>query len=65
MTVFLLYLYSAGRQRTQATVIGIVAGFVGFVIFLIYALDKPFDGAMRLSTQPYTYFVDQWEGKRL
>jgi Protein of unknown function (DUF4239) len=65
LTVFLLFLSSAGERRTQAAVIGIVAGFVGFVVFLIYALDKPFDGAMRLSTQPYTYFVDQWEGKRL
>jgi Protein of unknown function (DUF4239) len=65
LTVFLLYLYSSGRRRTQAAVIGIVAGFVGFAMFLIYALDEPFDGAMRLSTQPYTYFVDQWDGKRL
>lgn len=65
LTVFLLYLYSGGRIRTQAVTIGVVAGFLGFVIFLIHGLDRPFDGALRLSAQPYTYFIDQWRGKPL
>lgn len=65
LSVFLLYLYGGGKMRTQAIMLGIVAGFIGFVVFLIYALEKPFAGELRLSTQPYTYFLDQWRGKSL
>lgn len=65
LSVFLLYLYGGGRAGTQAVMLGVVAGFIGFVVFLIYALDEPFAGELRLSTQPYTYFVDQWRGKPL
>jgi Protein of unknown function (DUF4239) len=65
MSVVLLYLYGGGRVRTQAIMIGVVAGFIGFVVFLIFALEHPFGGELRLSTQPYTYFVDQWRGKPL
>jgi hypothetical protein len=65
LTVFLLYLYRGGKVLTQAIMIGIVAGFIGFVVFLIYALDGPFGGELRLSTQPFTYFIDQWKGKPL
>ena len=65
LTVFLLYLYSGGRTLTQAVTIGVVAGFLGFVIFLIHGLDQPWNGALRLSSQPFTYFLDQWHGKPL
>jgi Protein of unknown function (DUF4239) len=65
LTVFLLYLYRAGRVLAQAIMIGIVAGFIGFVVFLIYALDSPFARELKLSTQPFTYFIDQWRGKPL
>jgi hypothetical protein len=65
MTVFLLYLYRAGRVTAQAIMIGVVAGFIGFVIFLIFTLDNPFARDLKLSTQPYTYFLDQWRGKPL
>lgn len=65
LSVFMLYLYRGGSVRTQAVMIGIVAGFIGFVMFLIYALETPFAGELRLSTQPYTYFLDQWRGKPL
>jgi hypothetical protein len=65
MTVFLLYLYRAGKVRTQAIMIGVVAGFIGFVVFLIFTLDNPFARDLKLSTQPFTYFIDQWRGKSL
>jgi hypothetical protein len=65
LTVFLVYLYGGGRVRTQAIMLGVVAGFIGFVMFLIYTLDMPFARELKLSTQPYTYFIDQWRGKPL
>lgn len=65
LTVFLLYLYGGRRVGAQAIMLGVVAGFLGFVVFLVYALDEPFAGELRLSTQPYTYFIDQWRGKPL
>ncbi len=65
LTVFLLYLYRSGKVLTQAIMIGIVAGFIGFVMYLIHALDSPFGGDLELSTQPFTYFIDQWRGKPL
>jgi hypothetical protein len=65
LTVGLLYLYGGGSVRTQAIMLGVVAGFIGFVVSLIYALDMPFGHELRLSTQPYTYFIDQWRGKPL
>jgi hypothetical protein len=65
LTVFLLYLYRGGSVLAQAIMIGIVAGFIGFVVFLIHALDSPFAGELRLSTEPFTYFSDQWRGKPL
>jgi hypothetical protein len=65
LTVFLLYLYRAGKVRTQAIMIGVVAGFIGFVVFLIFTLDNPFARDLKLSTEPFTYFIDQWRGKSL
>ena len=65
LTVFLLYLYGGGRVRTQAIMLGVVAGFIGFVVFLIFALENPFAGELKLSTQPYTYFIEQWRDKPL
>jgi Protein of unknown function (DUF4239) len=65
LTVFQLYLYRAGKVRTQAIMVGIVAGFIGFVAFLILTLDNPFARDLKLSTQPFTYFLDQWRGKSL
>ena len=65
MTVFLLYLYRAGKVRTQAIMIGVVAGFIGFVVFLIFTLDNPFARDLKLSAQPFEYFLDQWRGKSL
>ena len=65
MTVFLLYLYRAGKVKAQAIMVGVVAGFIGFVVFLIYTLDNPFARDLKLSTQPFTYFIDQWKGVEL
>jgi hypothetical protein len=65
MTVFLLYLYRAGKVRAQAVMVGVVAGFIGFVVFLIYTLDNPFARDLKLSTQPFTYFIDQWRDQSL
>ena len=65
LTVFLLYLYRAGKVKTQAIMVGVVAGFIGFVVFLIFTLDNPFARDLKLSTEPFTYFIDQWRGKSL
>jgi hypothetical protein len=37
----------------------LLAGFVGLVIFMIFALDRPFRGDLGLGPEPYQLIYDQ------
>lgn len=45
--------------RVHATQVALLATFIGVVIFMIVALDRPFHGDMGLSSAPYELIYDQ------
>ncbi len=44
---------------TDYTVVLCLAAFVGLVIFMIFALDRPFRGDLGLTPDPYQLIYDQ------
>jgi hypothetical protein len=45
--------------RLHATLVMLLATFMGLVIFMILALDRPFRGDLQISAQPYRLIYDQ------
>jgi len=45
--------------RIHRTQVGLLATFIGLVIFIILALDRPYDGDLGLSPEPYEVVDEQ------
>lgn len=45
--------------RIHRTQVGLLATFIGLVIFIILALDRPYDGDLRLTAKPYEMVYEQ------
>jgi membrane associated rhomboid family serine protease len=45
--------------RVHRAQVGLLAGFIGLVIFIILALDRPYDGDLRLKPKPYEVVYEQ------
>ena len=46
-------------ERVHRTQVGLLAAFIGLVIFMILALDRPFDGDLGLKPEPYEIMYRQ------
>jgi len=46
-------------ERLQKILVLLLSIFVGVVIFMIFALDRPFRGDLGLSPEPYQLIYDQ------
>jgi len=46
-------------MRVHQIQITLLAAFIGLVIFMIFALDRPFRGDLGLSPAPYQLIRDQ------
>jgi hypothetical protein len=53
------YFFRVGDQRLQLTMVNLLATFMALVIFVILALDRPFQGDMGIGSQTYQLIYDQ------
>jgi Protein of unknown function (DUF4239) len=59
------YLFQMEVLATQAIAVGAIASLVGFVLFLIFALQHPFAGDVQISADPFEHVLDDWRGRTL
>lgn len=59
-TITWLYLFWMDSIRVQAWLISTVGGFTGFILFLIFALQHPFDGDVAVSSDVYRDLLESW-----
>jgi hypothetical protein len=53
------FFFKVDDVRLQGIQVLLLAGFVGLVIFMIFALDRPFRGDLGLGPEPYQLIYDQ------
>jgi len=59
ISIFSSYFFPVRDARLQATQIGLLAVFMGLVIFLIVALDRPFRGELGIPSTAYQIVYEQ------
>ena len=60
ITIGWTYLFELRTMAMNAVAVGSVAALSAFVLFLIYALEHPFAGEVKISRQPYVEFARQY-----
>lgn len=58
------FLFGTRDLVVHACAVGLTAGLMGFVIYLIFALEHPFVGALSVSPDPYVKVLQTWEHQR-
>lgn len=58
------FLFGTRDVVVHACAVGLTAGLMGFVIYLIFALEHPFVGALSVSPDPYVNVLQTWEHQR-
>ena len=46
-------------EHVHRVQVGLLAGFIGLVIFMIFALDRPYRGDLGLKPRPYEVLYEQ------
>jgi hypothetical protein len=59
------YLFRMESLATHAFSVGAIAALVGFVLFLIFALQHPFAGEIQISPEPFEHVLGDWRGQAL
>jgi hypothetical protein len=57
--VFLIFFFRINDARYQVILAACSAGFVAMVLFVIIALDRPFQGAMAIGSDSYQLIYQQ------
>lgn len=58
------FLFGTRDLVVHACAVGLTAGLMGFVIYLIFALEHPFVGALSVPPDPYVNVLQTWEHQR-
>ena len=53
------FFFQVADARLHGILVGLLATFIGLVVFMIVALDRPFRGDLGLSSAPYQLVYDQ------
>ena len=53
------FYFPVHEVRLHRVQVGLLAGFIGLVIFLIFALDRPYHGDIGLKPKPYELLYEQ------
>jgi Protein of unknown function (DUF4239) len=59
------YLFRMESLATHAFAVGSIAALVGFVLFLIFALQHPFAGDIQVSPEAFRHVLGDWRGRPL
>ncbi len=57
LTVFFTFLFGSEKPRAQFWMTGMLAGMIGFVLFLILALDLPFTGGLHVTPEAFQHVI--------
>jgi hypothetical protein len=60
ITVGWTYLFGTARLATHVIAAGSIAALTGFVLYLIFAMQHPFAGSVKISPRPFVEFVQQF-----
>jgi hypothetical protein len=55
------YLFGIESTRTQVLMVALLAGLIGFILFLIISLDFPFTGDLRIEPEGIKSIIETWE----
>jgi ABC-type multidrug transport system fused ATPase/permease subunit len=58
------YLFKMRRVTAHAVAVGSIAALTSFVLFLIFALQHPFAGDVKISPEPFTQIAEQYARTR-
>ena len=53
------FLFKVEDARLEGLQVALLAAFIGLVIFMVLALDRPFRGDLALRADPYQLVYDQ------
>lgn len=53
------FYFPVHEVRLHRMQVGLLAGFIGLVIFMIFALDRPYRGDLGLKPKPYELLYEQ------
>ena len=53
------FYFPVHEERLHRVQVGLLAGFIGLVIFMIFALDRPYRGDLGVKPQPYELLYEQ------
>ena len=60
ITVGWTYLFGTAKVVTHVIAAGSIAALTGFVLYLIYAMQHPFAGSVKISPEPFIEFAQQF-----
>lgn len=60
LNILLVYLIHIEPARTHFFLIGLLAAFIGLMVFLVAALDHPFRGQFKIGPEPFEQVQDTW-----
>jgi hypothetical protein len=62
VVVLFSYMLQQEYLGLQAAMIGLLAGLIASVLLLIFSLNQPFTGLVRVSSQPFEHALEQFDG---
>jgi Protein of unknown function (DUF4239) len=63
LCVTFAYLFRMESLATHAISVGAIAALVGFVLFLIFAMQRPYAGDVQISADPFRHVLADWQGR--
>lgn len=61
ISIAFTFMFGTRNLWSHALAAGSLAGLIGFVLYLIFALSSPFSGSLCISTDPLTRVLEIWE----
>jgi hypothetical protein len=56
------YIFGTRDLLVHASAVGLTAALMGFVMYLIFALEHPFVGTLSVKPDPYVHVLEIWSG---
>jgi len=61
--ILFTYFFGVRNLRAQMLMTAALASQVAFILFLVAAIDRPFDGMMQISTKPFVRVLDHLDAR--
>jgi hypothetical protein len=61
--ILFTYFFGIRNVRAQMLMTAALASQIAFILFLIAAIDRPYDGVMRIDTQPFRRVIERLDAK--